>query len=46
MKWSDLNSVTKVGIVLFIVTFLLTMNPLVTAIILLTHWIAHTYLFP
>jgi hypothetical protein len=46
MRWAELSSVTKVGIVLLIVTFLLTMNPLVTLIILLTHWIAHTYLFP
>ena len=46
MKWSELSSPTKVGFLLLIVTFLLTMNPLTTLIVLLVHWIGHTYLFP
>ena len=46
MRWSELSSPTKVGFLLLLVTFLLTMNPLVTLIVLLTHWIGHTYLFP
>ncbi len=46
IKWSELSSPTKVGFLLLIVTFLLTMNPFMTLIVLLTHWIGHTYLFP
>ena len=46
MQWSELSSPTKVGLLLLLVTFLLTMNPLVTLIVVLVHWIGHTYLFP
>lgn len=46
MKWSELSSPTKVGFLLLLVTFLLTMNPLVTLIVVFVHWLGHTYLFP
>ena len=36
---------TKVGILIALVVFLLTMNLLTTAVVFFVHWLAHTYLF-
>jgi hypothetical protein len=37
---------TKVGLLIALVVFLLTMNPLTTAVVIFVHWLGHTYLFP
>lgn len=37
---------TKVGILLFIVTFMVTRDIKPTAAIVFTHWFAHSMLFP
>ena len=36
---------TKVGLLIALVVFLLTMNPLITAVVIFAHWLGHTYLF-
>jgi len=41
-----MNAPAKVGILLLIVTWLVTKDPKKTAIIVGTHWFAHEYLFP
>lgn len=46
MRFSELSSPTKVGFLITIVTFLLTMNLYTTLIVALVHWIGHNYLFP
>lgn len=41
-----LKSTTKVGILVGLTTMLLTMNVLTTLLVMLMHWLGHTYLFP
>jgi hypothetical protein len=41
-----LKSTTKVGLLVGLTTMLLTMNVLTTLLVMLVHWLAHTYLFP
>lgn len=41
-----MKSTTKVGIIIGITTMLLTMNVLTSLIIMLVHWVSHTYFFP
>lgn len=41
-----LKSTTKVGILIGITTMVLTMNVLTTILVMLVHWLSHTYLFP
>jgi hypothetical protein len=41
-----MKSTTKIGIMLALITMLLTMNVMTTLIILLSHWVGHTYIFP
>ena len=41
-----LKSTTKVGILIGLTTMLLTMNVLTTLLVMLMHWLGHTYLFP
>jgi len=40
-----MNAPAKVGLLLLIVTWLVTKNVKQTAIIVATHWFAHEYLF-
>lgn len=41
-----LKSTTKVGLLIGLTTMLLTMNVLTTLLVMLMHWLGHTYLFP
>jgi hypothetical protein len=42
----ELKAMTKVGILVGVTTMLLTMNVLTTFIVILMHWMGHTYFFP
>lgn len=42
----ELKATTKVGILVGVTTMLLTMNVLTTFIVILMHWMGHTYFFP